>query len=132
VGRRRLTRAALRAAVPLALLAGCADFGDEAGPAGPAAAPTWSADVRPLLQTQCAVCHTPGFASGGLDLGSYAGVLAGGDGGPAVVAGDAGASPLVERLETDDTARRMPLGGQLSAPQIATVRQWIDAGALED
>ena len=108
---------------------------DRGGPSTVAA--SYSADVAPLFAATCGDgCHVGG-AAGGVDLGTYAAVRASvGDqyGVPAVIAGDAGASPLVDKIEAAPRfGARMPVGrAPLSADQIARVRAWIDAGALDD
>ena len=50
-------------------------------------------------------------------------------GGPAVVPGDPRKSKLYQRITSTNAAQRMPLGGQLSATQIETIRTWIEQGA---
>lgn len=96
---------------------------------GPPAAPTagtaltWDADIGPLLASQCGACHG---SFGGLDLSTYAGALAGGVSGPAVVAGDPGASILVLRQQEGGHP------GQLSPEDLALVVEWIEAGAPEN
>src|SRR4051812_2715448 len=72
-----------------------------AGPA-PAAAPKvdFTRDIRPILSEHCFACH--GFdektRKGKLRLDDRAAALAR----KAIVPGDAKASPLVERIESDD------------------------------
>jgi mono/diheme cytochrome c family protein len=98
-------------------------------PTEAAAAPRFSADVLPILQANCGSCHG---RSGGLAVTSVADLLAGGNGGPAIVAGDGVASLLVRRIN-GEVNPRMPLGGDaLPAEQIETIMAWIDAGALDD
>lgn len=115
-------------------LAGCGDLGDSSvqGPVEEPAAPTFAANVRPILQANCTSCHGGSLQYGELDLSSHAALLAGGSLGPAVVPGQADSSRLVGRLELENPALRMPLGGRLSENQIDTIREWIDAGALDD
>ncbi len=56
--------------------------------------------------------------------------MAGGDNGVAIVAGDSGKSPLVERITGADADLRMPPKGVLlSADEIGLIRRWIDGGA---
>ena len=43
--------------------------------------------VRPIFEAHCLKCHGPSKREGGLDLRQAASLLAGGDSGPAVVAG---------------------------------------------
>jgi formate dehydrogenase gamma subunit len=96
---------------------------------GAPAAPTaeaelsWDADIGPLLAAQCGACHG---SFGGLNLSTYAGALAGGVSGPAVVPGDPEASILVQRQQAGGHP------GQLSPEDLALVVEWIKAGALEN
>jgi mono/diheme cytochrome c family protein len=113
-------------------LAGCSDLGDGTGGPGPSPEVSYQDDVRPVLASTCVVCHGSGGGNGGLDLSTHAGLLAGGAGGPAVIPGRPDSSLLVDRLETDNAALRMPPGGSLSAAQIAAIREWIAGGALDN
>src|SRR5579884_3309579 len=95
------------------------------------AEPTYWQDVRPVLRGTCFACHNHRSVkdpdvSGGLALDSYEAAL------KVVKAHDGAASPLVQRLTTPDTEKRMPLGADpLPAERIALVRRWIDSGARE-
>lgn len=42
----------------------------------PPVAPSYSADVAPLLQRRCTMCHSPGGAASNRDFTTYAGVSA--------------------------------------------------------
>jgi hypothetical protein len=86
--------------------------------------------IKPLLQERCYACHGVLKQEGGLRLDSVAFMRTGGDSGPAVVAGDTGASVLLERLGAADAAVRMPPEGlPLTGDQLATIARWIAAGA---
>jgi cytochrome c553 len=86
--------------------------------------------IRPLLLAHCGDCHGPDTQESGLRLDLRHRALEGGDFGAVIVPGDAAASELVRRITTDDPERRMPPDGpRLSAAEIATIREWIDAGA---
>ncbi|MFA7331254.1 MAG: c-type cytochrome domain-containing protein [Candidatus Delongbacteria bacterium] len=113
-------------------LAGCADLGDEPGTTPVDGDVSFSRDVQPILQGNCTLCHGADGSSGGLDLGSLAGLRAGGVSGAVVVAGAADSSLLVARLEESNPALRMPAGGQLPALQIDVIRDWIDQGAVDN
>ena len=85
-------------------------------------------DIRPILNEACVVCHGPAEATRQADLrldtSDFIGTV--------VVPGDAGSSPLFQRLTTDEPIGRMPpvsSGRALTADQIDVVRRWIDAGA---
>jgi hypothetical protein len=84
-----------------------------------------------------ATCHGPMGNQGGLSLfdqdGAYSDLLGMGDGRARVLPGDAKCSVIMERLETTDTKKRMPLNSpQLPAGLRCAVHQWIEAGALEN
>ncbi|MCZ7544714.1 MAG: NapC/NirT family cytochrome c [Anaerolineae bacterium] len=92
-------------------------------PSGDAgAALTYEADVAPLFESRCGTCHSAQVASGGLALTTYEGVMAGGEAGAVVVPGDAAASLLVAVQQGEHFAT-------LSADELQTVTDWIDAGA---
>jgi hypothetical protein len=96
------------------------------------AAPSYTRDVRPILQNQCQGCHQPASLSSGLDLTSIETFRKGGKHGPAFVSGKPDES-LAIRYVTGAMQPRMPLGGEaLKAEQIETLRAWIIAGAPDD
>jgi hypothetical protein len=91
-------------------------------------------DVRPILSDKCFLCHGPDESSRSTDLrldqrdsafadlGGYA----------AVTPGDAEASELVRRIESQDEFEQMPpadSGRSLTAAEIATLRRWVEEGA---
>ncbi|MBY0373696.1 MAG: hypothetical protein K2Q23_06855, partial [Bryobacteraceae bacterium] len=97
-----------------------------------AAEPSFYADVRPILQKNCAGCHQPSAKASDLDLTSYAGFKAGGKRGPAFVAGDAASSLTLQYL-TGAMKPSMPLGQpRLPDSEVEIVRAWIQRGAKDD
>jgi uncharacterized membrane protein len=91
--------------------------------------------VAPVLQAQCASCHGPAKAEGGLRLDSPEGIAKGGDDGPVVVAGRAASSELVRRvwLPPSHEDAMPPAGHRPLSPADATlVRWWVDQGARTD
>ncbi len=114
-------------------LAGCADLGDEPGTAPVDEDVSFARTCGPFCKAiaQCATSRTA-VRAGGLDLGSLAGLRAGGVSGAVVVPGAADSSLLVARLEESNPALRMPAGGQLPAVQIEVIRDWIDQGAMDN
>ena len=97
----------------------------------------FKADIRPIIAAHCATCHVQ-QRLGGLDLGSYQGLMAGGNvvPGPVVTAGGHAHSTLwriVRPAGTWPGGYRMPLGGPyLSDDQVHTIAAWIDQGAKDN
>ncbi len=91
------------------------------------------ADLEPILQTRCVLCHVGGGAPLGLRLDSLEGLLDGSDRGPVVVPGDPDGSEIVRRLR-GESLPRMPLTGPpfLSDEEIDLFVRWIAAGADAD
>ena len=87
---------------------------------------TYEAGMGNLLNGRCAACHGGDDPEAGLDLSSYAGVLAGSANGPVIVLGDADASVIYQR-QTGSPAHF----GQMIADEIEALAQWINAGAPE-
>ncbi len=87
-------------------------------------------DVRPLLVKRCYECHGPDAKrlEGGLLMTSRAALLEGGDTGPAIVAGDAKGSLLVDAINYGDLYE-MPPKGKLPAEEIALLTKWVEMGA---
>jgi hypothetical protein len=84
-------------------------------------------EVRPILKAHCFHCHgEEEKPKAALDLRLARLIFAGGESGPAVVAGKPDESLLYQRLH----AGEMPPGKKkLSAQELATVRRWIAQGA---
>jgi hypothetical protein len=91
-------------------------------------------DVLPILRANCHGCHRPDKASGGLDMTAFANMLGAGESGaPAVVPGSPDDSYLVSLITPQGGEAAMPQGKRpLSATQIATIRRWIEEGAVDD
>ncbi len=88
-------------------------------------------DVAPILQQRCLRCHGPRLQQNGLRLDVPEGAFKGGRSGPAVVPGAPERSPLYRRITARDENERMPRNGPpLSAAEIATIRRWIEEGAI--
>lgn len=102
---------------------------EEAAPATTAAtnAPTFETDIVPILRSHCWKCHGEEVMEAGLDLRRRFTLLAGGDSGPAVVAGHPENSLLQKKLD----AREMPPSDEppLDDSQRELIRRWIEQGA---
>jgi hypothetical protein len=81
-----------------------------------------------VLRNNCLACHGAGMQMSGLRLDSRAGLLKGGDKGPAIVAGASAQSRLL-KFVTHAAQPAMPPGKKLSDADVATLRNWIDGGA---
>ncbi|MBX3742918.1 MAG: PSD1 domain-containing protein [Akkermansiaceae bacterium] len=88
--------------------------------------------IRPILSENCYSCHAADTkAAGGLRVDDLNGLLQGGDGGAAVVRGNAGESSLIRRIRHAEERRRMPKDSDaLSEAEIADLEKWIDDGAV--
>jgi hypothetical protein len=80
--------------VCVALSFGVARHGVRAGEEPPAKSLSFEENIRPLLQSRCFRCHGDKTHKAGLDLTTAAGILKGGESGPAVVLGKPDESPL--------------------------------------
>ena len=89
--------------------------------------------VTPILLLRCNTCHGPQRTDGGLDLRSRESMLTGGQSGPAMVVGDANASLMIKRIETQQCPPSESLlkffVRRPSETEVKTLRQWIDTGA---
>jgi mono/diheme cytochrome c family protein len=84
--------------------------------------------ARPIFKTHCFHCHgEEAEKEGNLDVRLMRLAAKGGDSGPAIVAGKAADSLLIQRIEAGEMP---PEGkGKVPAEQLATLRAWIDQGA---
>lgn len=110
----------------LALVAACA--GGASSPTGPTSASisvpdpsnatslTYTANVAPILQSDCTTCHNSSTRSGGYDLSSYAAVMR------AVTAGSA-QSPLVRATQPGGPMYSMLRA--TPAEKSATIKRWV-------
>ncbi len=88
----------------------------------------------PLLRRSCVACHHEKLAEGGLILETPETILAGGDSGPAVVAGDVAASLLLSRTTGAEEPLMPPednaAGAQpLTPEELGLLSLWIEQGA---
>lgn len=95
----------------------------------------FTTQVKPILDAHCARCHEGDNHRGGLSMDSRASLLKGGHHGPAIVPGDPSNSLLIKLIRHEgpaDNPMPMPPGNRpkLSDADIATVAEWIKAGAV--
>jgi WD40 repeat protein len=85
--------------------------------------------VHEIFRESCEHCHNADKAKGGLLLDSYEALLAGGESGSAVVAGQSASSRLVQMIEGSLTPRMPYKEDPLPSAQVDVIRKWVDAGA---
>ena len=108
---------------------GSRDNAPAAGAQPSAASSVFTDKIRPILAQRCYGCHGSDVQQNGLRVDSLAALLKGSDSGHVIVPGHSDKSRLVRRLAAEERPL-MPYGGPpLSPGEIATIRQWIDAGA---
>ena len=88
--------------------------------------------IRPVLVERCYACHSAaadqaGRLKAGLLVDTRAGLLAGGESGPAVVPGSPDESLLLDAIRYDGL--EMPPDGKLPSAVVADFERWIAGGA---
>lgn len=86
---------------------------------------TWDGSIAALYQSKCGTCHSASVSMKGLSFASYTDALRGGSDGAVIIPGDANNSKLLQI----QSAGGHP--GQFTPDEIAQIKKWIDAGALE-
>ena len=92
-------------------------------------------DIRPIFQAHCFGCHQGARSDGKFMMTDFVALVAGGESGqPAIVAGDAAASYLIEMILPDEDGKaEMPVDADsLTLDQIQLVTDWIHQGAIND
>ena len=87
---------------------------------------SFSTDILPVLTSRCGSCHGGQRIEEGLDLFSYASVMAGSEKGPVVIPGDAAASKLAIMVGEGKMPKRGP---KLTPAQVQMIIDWINSGA---
>ena len=88
--------------------------------------------IRPLLVEHCYKCHSAGSekVKGGLLLDTKAGLLKGGETGPAIVPGEPEQSLLIKAVRyTDKDLQMPPKDKRLADHEIADLVSWVRMGA---
>lgn len=80
--------------------------------------------VRPLLIAKCHECHAADKPKSGLRLDSREAILAGGESGPAAIAGKPDQSLLIDVISYRNSIQ-MPPRAKLSDPEIAILTEWV-------
>jgi len=92
------------------------------------AAVSYSNDVLPILQSRCVNCHGGDRLEEGLNLTTFANIMAGSDNGLVVTPGDSENSLLAELVVSQKMPKRGP---KLTPPQVQIIIDWINQGALD-
>jgi len=87
--------------------------------------------VAAIFKSNCTGCHNSTNPRAGLDLSSYQGVMAGGQGGQEVSAGDPDGSRIMAFLKANGKPI-MPPRGALADGDIQTIASWIKGGAKQN
>jgi mono/diheme cytochrome c family protein len=91
---------------------------------------SFSADVMPIFEAECAACHG---SLGGWDASTYDSVMETGNNAPVIIPGDAGNSLLAQKMNgTQTIGNIMPPAGLLPEDEIQVILDWIEAGALDN
>jgi hypothetical protein len=88
--------------------------------------PEFEKDVLPVLTARCLKCHGGDKPKAKLDLRTRAGMLQGGESGPALVPGSSAKSLVFEMIRKGEMP---PKSDRLPAEEVALLRAWIDGGA---
>ena len=96
--------------------------------AGPRGSNSSSGKSARCWPRRCLECHSGERAKGSLRLDTKAGVLAGGDTGPAIVPGKPAESLLVDAVNYGETYQ-MPPKSKLASEEVAVLTRWVELGA---
>ena len=92
---------------------------------------SFTRDIQPILQHNCATCHGA-IRTSGLDVRTREGAMRGGDRGAAIVPGKADESRLYRRVAGLEQPAMPFERTPLTAQQISAIKVWIDQGAHWD
>ncbi len=104
----------------------------QAGPA-PNSPAFYTQRVEPIFAANCNRCHAGEHHRGGLNIDTRASLLRGGHDGAVIIPGNAAQSLLIQLIRHEgpaDDPMPMPPHSKISDADIATVTQWIQAGAV--
>ena len=91
----------------------------------------YETDIQPIFNQNCMSCHAGSYA-GGLQLGSYAELMAGGNNGASVIPYDSENSILYQKISGNQIfGDQMPPSSLMYISNIELIAQWINNGALE-
>jgi hypothetical protein len=102
----------------------------ESQPESTPAVPSFSADIQPIFEQSCMICHGN---LGGWNSTSYESVMNTGNHAPVIIPGDPTNSLLYQMLiGTDKEGKLMPPTGKLSENRIQLIYDWIMGGAPDN
>ncbi|MCH2200612.1 MAG: DUF1549 domain-containing protein [Fuerstiella sp.] len=84
--------------------------------------------IRPVLADHCFDCHSGDGAESGLDVSTRAGMLKGGELGPAIRPGHSAQSLLISAIRHDEFLK-MPPKEKLSTQEVVNLTRWVEMGA---
>ena len=87
-------------------------------------APLFKSEILPVLEKNCVSCHSARQKMAGLDLSSFAGMMAGSSSGPVIAPGKPERSLLWKLIETG----QMPQGGKLGVADKQLIQAYIAQG----
>lgn len=87
---------------------------------------SFSRDILPVLQSRCINCHGGQRTSEGLDMTTYAALIAGSQNGSVVTPGDTANSSFVTLAAEGKMPKRGP---KLTPAEIKLLTDWVNAGA---
>ena len=131
----RLLRTLATVAVMLVPLSVSAEDPEQPAASNTDAKVDYARDIAPLFTRNCIACHNTKKPEGGLNLESHAGVMAGGDSGPAIVPQNNEESELLGRVVDPDDPMPPPdnaVGAQALTPhEVELLTSWVAGGALD-
>jgi len=104
-------------------------------PSPTAAAPpavTFARDIQPILEKNCAACHSGDLKLAELDLSNREAAMRGGEHGAVIVAGNSEKSKLYRMVAGLDQPVMPMQGDALKPTEVAAIKAWIDQGATWD
>ena len=94
------------------------------------AADEFKTAIAPILMNRCLECHNSSEKSGGLDLSTRQGLMAGGDTGPVLVPGKPDQSPLLDRVvDGEMPPPKLGKSQALGDDEAERLTDWIGQGA---
>ena len=88
-------------------------------------------NVAAIFQTRCNSCHNADKAKGGLALETFGSTMEGGSSGKVIEPGDLSGSRLWQLVTHAEEPKMPPSSPKIPDAELATIKAWIEAGALE-